>query len=170
PRPSRVSATIALTTTSGTSFPASMYPFASRPTGVWFWTAARSMSPVERWRRSWAAARRFACVPLPAPGGPKRMGRIGGGTWIGCAPARAGRAKIPSGPAGQAAKNGGRGRPPRPPVPSSPHRPLRLRVDGVGRGEGLGAVDLADDRGAVERLRHPRRAEEDAEGEEGARE
>src|SRR5947209_9568653 len=57
---------------SGTRSPASMYFFASLPSGVPWLTFARKMSPVEilgtpRW-----AETNSACVPFPAPGGPTR--------------------------------------------------------------------------------------------------
>src|SRR3954462_10291454 len=35
--------------------------------------ASRSMSPVDSWIMPRVACSRAACVPLPAPGGPKRM-------------------------------------------------------------------------------------------------
>src|SRR5690606_18107232 len=56
-----------------TSSPASMMAFALRPTSVCAATAARSMSPVESCRIPRCSIRRAACVPLPAPGGPRRM-------------------------------------------------------------------------------------------------
>src|SRR2546422_7607456 len=61
---------------SDTSCPASMTFFAAMPSGVPAFTAARSMSPVEicgMWKRS---LMKLACVPLPAPGGPRRISLI----------------------------------------------------------------------------------------------
>src|ERR1700676_2288616 len=43
-------------------------------------TAARSMSPVARCTRPCVCSSRFACVPLPAPGGPSRIKFIGSGS------------------------------------------------------------------------------------------
>src|SRR5450631_2254655 len=69
----RRSAAIATIRSSGTRSPASMYSLAFLPSSVSSLTLARSMSPVEL-NGSWKSARRrSACVPLPAPGGPKRM-------------------------------------------------------------------------------------------------
>ncbi len=61
---------MAMIRSSGTSSPASMMPFASRPSSVPRATCERSMSPVESLRRSRASANLAACVPFPAPGGP----------------------------------------------------------------------------------------------------
>src|SRR3954469_14672042 len=63
----------ALTIASLTSSPRSITVFAWRPTGVPAATASRSMSPVESWTMPRSAWSRAACVPLPAPGGPRRM-------------------------------------------------------------------------------------------------
>src|SRR5213594_5044083 len=60
------------TTESGTSFPSSMNFFASRPSGVPVWTAARRMSPVVIFGSPSRAARILPCVPFPEPGAPKR--------------------------------------------------------------------------------------------------
>src|SRR5450631_3951564 len=69
----RRSAAIATIRSSGTRSPASMYSLAFLPSSVSSLTLARSMSPVEM-NGSWKSdRRRSACVPLPAPGGPKRM-------------------------------------------------------------------------------------------------
>src|SRR5918911_3636801 len=42
-----------------------------RPRGVSSPIARRRMSPVAMWARPYSAAIRFACVPFPAPWGPK---------------------------------------------------------------------------------------------------
>src|SRR5688572_9436439 len=63
----------ALTMASLTSSPASITALAFRPTGEPVFTAARSMSPVDSWIIPRSACSRCACVPLPAPGGPRRM-------------------------------------------------------------------------------------------------
>src|SRR5215218_8219645 len=70
---SRCSPISALTMASDTNSPASITALAWRPTGVPALTAARSMSPVDSWTMPRLAIRRCACVPLPAPGGPRRM-------------------------------------------------------------------------------------------------
>ena len=62
-----------ITSSSGTSSPASMKPLAFMPSSVPSLTAARRMSPVATYGRRKSSCRRAACVPLPAPGGPKRM-------------------------------------------------------------------------------------------------
>src|SRR2546430_12578245 len=59
-------------TLSGTSFPSSMYFFASRPSGVSAFTAPRRMSPVVIFGRPSRSARIFPWVPLPEPGAPNR--------------------------------------------------------------------------------------------------
>ena len=46
---------------------------ACRPERVPSATASRSMSPVEMCGMSKRLASRFACVPLPLPGGPMKM-------------------------------------------------------------------------------------------------
>ena len=56
---------------SETSWPASITFFAARPSGVPALTAARSMSPVEICGMPNFSLMKFACVPLPAPGGPE---------------------------------------------------------------------------------------------------
>src|SRR5260221_11456979 len=61
---------------SETSAPASMTFFAARPSGVPAFTAARNMSPVEICGMPKCLVRNVACVPLPAPGGPRRIIRI----------------------------------------------------------------------------------------------
>src|SRR5229473_6304181 len=58
---------------SGTSSPFSMMPLAFLPSWLPEATAARSMSPVESWTRPRSRCRSCAWVPLPAPGGPRRM-------------------------------------------------------------------------------------------------
>ena len=67
---SAMSATIR---SSGTSSPASMIALAWVPSAVPAFTAARSMSPVESWTMPKRSTSRCACVPLPAPGGPRRI-------------------------------------------------------------------------------------------------
>src|SRR3954470_24881924 len=62
--------TMRLVTSSGTYSPASMYRFASIPSGVPWDTLARKMSPVEIAGILKCSAMNFAWVPLPAPGGP----------------------------------------------------------------------------------------------------
>src|SRR5205814_3832631 len=69
PSPSRP-ATMLMVTSSGTSWPASMYRLASTPSGVPWATFARKMSPVEILGTARCAAMNSAWVPLPAPGGP----------------------------------------------------------------------------------------------------
>src|SRR5690606_24251229 len=63
----------AVTISSDTSSPASMTALARSPTGDSAATAARNMSPVESWRMPRCSTSRAACVPLPAPGGPRRI-------------------------------------------------------------------------------------------------
>src|SRR5256714_11190176 len=65
------SRTICTTTWSGTSSPSCMYALASRPRGVSPLTFSRKMSPVPIRSASKRSARRYACVPFPAPGGPR---------------------------------------------------------------------------------------------------
>src|SRR3990172_6356108 len=62
-----------MTTSSGTSPPASMYALACLPSAVPFFTASRSMSPVEICGMANAWVSFLAWVPFPAPGGPRRM-------------------------------------------------------------------------------------------------
>src|ERR1043166_7750969 len=59
-------------TESGTSSPRSMYFFARLPKVVPSLAARRRMSPVEICGMSKCSCNSFACVPLPAPGGPRR--------------------------------------------------------------------------------------------------
>src|SRR5688572_15583439 len=61
---------------SETRWPASITFFAATPSGVPAFTAARSMSPVEIWGMPNFSRMKFACVPLPAPGGPRRINRM----------------------------------------------------------------------------------------------
>src|SRR3989441_13282173 len=61
---------------SETSCPASMTFFAARPSGVPAFTAARNMSPVEICGMRKRSLMKLAWVPLPAPGGPKRISLI----------------------------------------------------------------------------------------------
>ena len=68
--------TILLVTSSGTYSPASMYRFASTPSGVPCETLARKMSPVETAGILKCSATNLAWVPLPAPGGPMISRRI----------------------------------------------------------------------------------------------
>src|SRR4029079_4809766 len=60
---------------SGTSPPFSISGPATRPRAVPAAMASRSMSPVEIFGTRRCPARRAACVPLPAPGGPRKMTR-----------------------------------------------------------------------------------------------
>src|SRR6185295_11176302 len=60
---------------SGTSPPFSMRGPATRPRAVPAAMASLSMSPVEIFGTPRCPARRAACVPLPAPGGPRKMTR-----------------------------------------------------------------------------------------------
>src|SRR3954451_18387089 len=69
----RRSMTTPVMTSSGTRSPASMKVLACLPRSVPSLTAARSMSPVDRYRRGKSWRRRLAWVPFPAPGGPSRM-------------------------------------------------------------------------------------------------
>src|SRR2546430_2334956 len=64
----------------GPGWPASMTFFAASPSGVPAFTAARSMSPVEICGMPNFSRMKAACVPLPAPGGPKRIRRIKAGS------------------------------------------------------------------------------------------
>src|SRR5258708_22090026 len=61
---------------SDASCPASITFFAAAPSGVPAFTAARSMSPVEICGMPNFSLMKVACVPLPAPGGPRRMRRM----------------------------------------------------------------------------------------------
>src|SRR6185436_7151933 len=58
------------------SWPESITFFASLPSGVPAFTAARSMSPVEICGMPNFSRMNCACVPLPAPGGPRRISRM----------------------------------------------------------------------------------------------
>ena len=57
----------------GTSRPASMIALTRVPSALPEATAARSMSPVASCTRPCVCSSRFAWVPLPAPGGPRRI-------------------------------------------------------------------------------------------------
>jgi hypothetical protein len=57
--------------------PASITFLASTPSGVPALTAARSMSPVEICGMPYFWQMKAAWVPLPAPGAPNRINRIG---------------------------------------------------------------------------------------------
>src|SRR5207247_2404819 len=61
----------AVVTSSGTSRPAARSGSACLPSSVCAAIASRNMSPVEMCGKEYSAAIRFACVPLPAPCGPK---------------------------------------------------------------------------------------------------
>src|SRR5579871_3293890 len=65
------------TISSETRPPAAMMSLACRPTGVPAATAARSISPVESWTMPYRSTSRCAWVPLPDPGGPRRISLIG---------------------------------------------------------------------------------------------
>src|SRR5438876_4134725 len=67
---------IAITRSSGTSPPASMYAFAFFPSSDRAVPLCRKMSPVETWGTPRYAASFVAWVPLPAPGGPRRTSRM----------------------------------------------------------------------------------------------
>ncbi|SLI25241.1 Uncharacterised protein [Mycobacteroides abscessus subsp. abscessus] len=62
--------TMRLVTSLGTRSPASMYFWASRPSGVCWLMFARNRSPVEMCGTPSFSDSRTAWVPLPAPGGP----------------------------------------------------------------------------------------------------
>jgi hypothetical protein len=70
------SSTSAITTSAGTSLPASMSCRAACPIGVPLCRASRNMSPVEICGTPKASCSKRACVPLPAPGGPNLTRRI----------------------------------------------------------------------------------------------
>src|SRR5215218_6396398 len=76
-RSARRSMTMAMTTSSGTRSPRSMYSWAARPSSVPSATFARKMSPVAMWGQPNLPATSAACVPFPAPGGPRKTMRIG---------------------------------------------------------------------------------------------
>src|SRR5262245_58214029 len=63
---------MASTSSSLTSCPASITPFACLPSAVPRLTWSRRRSPVDTCGSPSAFERRTACVPLPAPGGPRR--------------------------------------------------------------------------------------------------
>ena len=67
------SSTMLRTMSSGTNSPRSMMGLALRPSGVPRPTCSRNMSPVERCGTPYRCAICWACVPLPAPGGPSRI-------------------------------------------------------------------------------------------------
>ncbi len=62
-------------TSSDTSAPVSMMRLASRPSGVPAATASRSISPVAICGICHSPASSRAWVPLPAPGGPRKISR-----------------------------------------------------------------------------------------------
>src|SRR5262245_12903667 len=68
---------------SGTRPPFSMSGPATRPSAVPAAMASRSMSPVEMLGMRSQAATRPACVPLPAPGGPRKITRVPAGSGDG---------------------------------------------------------------------------------------
>src|SRR5437764_12549959 len=70
------SITMRTTTSSGTRSPRSMKALASRPSGVSFVTFSRKMSPVPIRTTSNRSSSRWACVPFPAPGGPRSTSRM----------------------------------------------------------------------------------------------
>src|SRR5579859_1344510 len=72
---------------SDTSFPESMIFLAANPSGVPAFTAARSMSPVEICGMPKRRLMQAACVPFPAPGGPRSTSLIVRVSWFGSAPA-----------------------------------------------------------------------------------
>src|ERR1051326_2537592 len=63
---------IAITVSSGTKMPWSISFFASIPSSDPPAISERSMSPVERWTRSYLSMSFCDWVPLPAPGGPNK--------------------------------------------------------------------------------------------------
>src|SRR5579884_2166589 len=67
------SSTIGEITSSGTNSPLSILAFAASPRPVLFAAASRRMSPVEIWGMPSFLATTRAWVPLPAPGGPRKM-------------------------------------------------------------------------------------------------
>src|SRR6202522_3806953 len=67
------SSTIPSTISSGTRSPRAMIGLASKPSSVPRVTASRNMSPVERCGRFSSFEIRLACVPFPAPGGPRKI-------------------------------------------------------------------------------------------------
>src|SRR5512137_1943211 len=67
------SSTMAFVTPSGTSPPEAMMASTCLPSSVPRALWSRNMSPVEMWGICRSRDSSFACVPLPAPGGPSRM-------------------------------------------------------------------------------------------------
>ncbi len=61
---------------SSTNLPASMIDLAFLPNSVPLAIASRNMSPVDSWTKPYLSIKRVACVPLPAPGGPRRINII----------------------------------------------------------------------------------------------
>src|SRR6266487_2331379 len=70
---SRRAMNISITRSSGTSSPFCMYPSAITPKVVPLRTCSRSMSPVEMCAQPMRSEIIAACVPLPTPGGPKKI-------------------------------------------------------------------------------------------------
>src|SRR5208282_2404308 len=68
-----LSSTILITRSSGTSSPLSMIGRTFLPSSVPWLTASRNMSPVDRCGTPQLCATRFDWVPLPAPGGPRKI-------------------------------------------------------------------------------------------------
>mmetsp|Transcript_10082 Transcript_10082/g.38180 ORF Transcript_10082/g.38180 Transcript_10082/m.38180 type:complete len:201 (+) Transcript_10082:1264-1866(+) len=75
----RRSFTMPMMTSSGTSWPLSMYPCASFPISVPSCTAARSMSPVDRCTTPMASTSSLHWVPFPDAGAPAMIMRGGRG-------------------------------------------------------------------------------------------
>src|SRR5579864_8079787 len=67
------SSTMLRTRSSGTNSPRSMMALARKPSGVPRLACSRNISPVEIWGTPYSWAICLACVPLPAPGGPKKI-------------------------------------------------------------------------------------------------
>mmetsp|Transcript_15231 Transcript_15231/g.31472 ORF Transcript_15231/g.31472 Transcript_15231/m.31472 type:complete len:223 (+) Transcript_15231:877-1545(+) len=61
---------IPIMTSSGTSFPPSMYSLALTPTSVPAATAARNISPVDKWTMPYSSLMISHCVPFPLAGAP----------------------------------------------------------------------------------------------------
>mmetsp|Transcript_676 Transcript_676/g.1850 ORF Transcript_676/g.1850 Transcript_676/m.1850 type:complete len:217 (+) Transcript_676:342-992(+) len=85
---------IAATRSSSTNAPLFITSSAFFPTSVPAATAARSMSPVDNWGVPNASTILGACVPLPEPGGPKRMMMVRPGSAGGAAVASAPSATV----------------------------------------------------------------------------
>ncbi len=79
--------TIAIVTSSGTRSPRSMNALACLPSSVPVLTLNLKMSPVEILGIARCEAMNWACVPLPAPGGPTRTTRTTAGNPHSCAAA-----------------------------------------------------------------------------------